>query len=91
VRVAVGTDSRASNPDLSIWEELRFVRQRYPELSDEAVLRMGTLDAAAALGIEREFGSITVGKQGALIVLGEVDDQRPLWERTVSPRFSHQL
>ena len=84
VRVAVGTDSRASNPDLSVWEELRFVRQRYPELSDDAVLRMGTLDAAAALGIERDFGSITVGKRAALVV-AEGNSDQPLWGRHVRP------
>lgn len=60
-RVAVGTDSRASNPDLSLLAELRFVAARYPELSLAAVLRLGTSDAAAALGLEDRCGQIAVG------------------------------
>ena len=31
--VALGTDSRASNPDLSLLAEMRFVAQRYPEIA----------------------------------------------------------
>ncbi len=38
VRVMLGTDSRASNPDLNLWDELRFVADAYPELSLETIL-----------------------------------------------------
>jgi cytosine/adenosine deaminase-related metal-dependent hydrolase len=62
VRVALGTDSRASNPDLSLLAEMRHVGQRHPEVRPEAVLRMGTLAGAQALGREQSCGSITPGK-----------------------------
>ena len=51
VRVALGTDSRASNPDLDVFEELKFVAAHYPELDPAEVLRMATSSGAKALGL----------------------------------------
>jgi cytosine/adenosine deaminase-related metal-dependent hydrolase len=69
VRVAVGTDSRASNPDLRLFEELRYVAEHHPEVEPAEVLRMGTLAGAEALGVAEEFGSITPGKRAMLAVV----------------------
>jgi cytosine/adenosine deaminase-related metal-dependent hydrolase len=69
VRMAVGTDSRASNPDLSLWKELRHIARNHPEVSLESILRMGTLAGAEALGIADQFGSITPGKRAALVAV----------------------
>ena len=51
VTVALGTDSRASNPDLSLFEEMRFVATRYP-IAPQVVLRMATSNGAKALGLD---------------------------------------
>jgi cytosine/adenosine deaminase-related metal-dependent hydrolase len=48
-RVILGTDSRASNPDLSIWRELQHVARLAPELSPEQLLAMMTTHAAEAM------------------------------------------
>jgi cytosine/adenosine deaminase-related metal-dependent hydrolase len=69
VRVVLGTDSRASNPDLSLGDELRFAAARHPTVSPQELLRGATLDAATALGLERELGSLTVGKLASFIAL----------------------
>jgi cytosine/adenosine deaminase-related metal-dependent hydrolase len=67
VTVALGTDSIASNESLSILDELRFVRSnRVDAPSPEELLRMATLDAAAALGLSGQVGSITPGKSADL-------------------------
>lgn len=66
VRVALGTDSRASNPDLSMLAELRFAARRHPEISPETWLRMATLDGAEALGLSASLGSLAVGKRADL-------------------------
>ena len=41
-RVVVGTDGRGSNPDLSLWNELRFLARRHPELSASELLPLAT-------------------------------------------------
>ena len=76
VRVALGTDSRASNPDLSLFEELRHVANSFPQVSREDVLAMGTINGAEALGVSDRHGSLEAGKSSALTViqLGTGDD-----------------
>lgn len=71
INVALGTDSRASNPDLSIWHELRFLHLRHPELPASELLRLATVNGAAALGLSRD-GTIAPG-QAAQLVLVELD------------------
>ena len=43
VRVAFGTDSRASNPDLSILEEMRRAARNHPDVAPEKILWCGTV------------------------------------------------
>ncbi len=69
VRIALGTDSLASNPDLDILAEARFLRQHYPEVEPATLLRMLTLNGAEALGIGYLTGSLTRGKSADLVVL----------------------
>jgi cytosine/adenosine deaminase-related metal-dependent hydrolase len=85
VRVALGTDSLASNPDLDILAEARFVHARYPELPGDTLLRMLTLDAATALGWGNETGSLTPGKFADMVVLpledgDTIDPHMLLWQ-----------
>jgi len=69
VQVALGTDSRASNPDLSLLEEMRFVARRYPKISPSQILELGTLSGAQALGMADEVGSLAPGKWANLIAV----------------------
>jgi cytosine/adenosine deaminase-related metal-dependent hydrolase len=69
IPVAVGTDSRASNPDLSVLAELRHVAEQFPAIPLEEVLSMGTTVGAAALMRSDECGSIEVGKSADLAVV----------------------
>jgi cytosine/adenosine deaminase-related metal-dependent hydrolase len=69
VRVALGTDSRASNPDLSVFNEARHVARHHKSVAPESILRMATLDGAVALGLENECGSIKPGKLANLVAL----------------------
>jgi len=70
VTVALGTDSRASSPDLSVLAEMRFVAKQYPSVPRSTVLRMGTLNGARALGLDAEVGSLEPGKWADLAVVG---------------------
>jgi cytosine/adenosine deaminase-related metal-dependent hydrolase len=69
INVCIGTDSLASNPSLSILDELRFLRREYPDLSAEDLLAMGILCGAKALGFEAEMGTLNVGKTADLVVI----------------------
>ncbi len=67
LNVCIGTDSLASNDDLDLWNEMRFLRKLHPGLSEAAVLQMATLNGARALGFGDEIGSVDKGKKAALI------------------------
>jgi cytosine/adenosine deaminase-related metal-dependent hydrolase len=77
VRVALGTDSLASNPDLDLLAEARFLHARYPDVPGATLLRMATLSGAEALGWADETGSLTPGKSAELVVLPLPDVERP--------------
>jgi cytosine/adenosine deaminase-related metal-dependent hydrolase len=68
-RVALGTDSLASNPDLDLLAEARFLHERHPDLPGDVILRMATLSGAEALGRAEETGSLTPGKSADLAVV----------------------
>jgi 5-methylthioadenosine/S-adenosylhomocysteine deaminase len=76
LRVGLGTDSPASTPSLDPWEEMRTAvyaaraRERRPDaLGAEDALRLATLDAARALALDDDLGSLTPGKRADLTVL----------------------
>ncbi len=60
--VALGTDSRASSPDLSLLAEMRHAARTFPALSRATILELGTLGGARALGREAEIGTLEPGK-----------------------------
>lgn len=76
VRVALGTDSLASNPDLDILAEARFVHGKHPDVAGATLLRMITLSGAEALGWADETGSLAPGKSADLVVLPLPDEDR---------------
>lgn len=69
VRVCLGTDSLASNPDLDILAEARFVYQREPGYPGDDLLRMATLSGAEALGWSDVAGSLEPGKSADFVVV----------------------
>jgi len=69
VVVALGTDSRASSPDLSLLAEMREAARRHPSIAPETILRFGTLGGATALGMSHQLGSITPGREADLAVV----------------------
>jgi cytosine/adenosine deaminase-related metal-dependent hydrolase len=79
VHVALGTDSKASNPDLNLLTDMRFARQQHPAVTGDQILRMGTLHGAQALSAADRLGSLSVGKRASWIAveLPERDDPDP--------------
>lgn len=68
IRVALGTDSRASNPDLNLWREVQYLLRHRQDLRPEQVLRMATRDGADSLG-RGELGRIEPAASAALGVV----------------------
>lgn len=60
IPVALGTDSRASNPDLSLWGELLFLRRSFPDIPPQQLLELATICGARALGCD-QLGTLAVG------------------------------
>jgi aminodeoxyfutalosine deaminase len=59
--VLLGTDSRASNPDLSVWKELQSVAGQKNAAPVWELLPMITTIAAAALGFDKQDFAVKVG------------------------------
>ncbi len=80
VNLALGTDSLASTPSLSLWEELLTLRRLEPALPAEALITMATLGGARALGLGDHFGSISPGAVGrlCLVPLERISGERVL-------------
>jgi cytosine/adenosine deaminase-related metal-dependent hydrolase len=69
VCVALGTDSRASNPDLSLLGEMKQIAATHRDVSPETILSLGTLAGALALGRADQIGSLAVGKLANLAII----------------------
>ena len=76
VTVGLGTDSPASTPSFDLFEELRAAAYlarardaRAGALPAEQLLRLATIDAARALRLEAEVGTLTAGKRADLTVV----------------------
>lgn len=69
VKVAVGTDSLASAPDLNVFAELATMRALAPDVPAGALLESATLQGARALGFDADYGTIGPGKRARLIAV----------------------
>jgi len=78
VALGLGTDGPAgSNNDLDLMEEMdlaaklaKITRMDPRALGAQAVVEMATIDGARALHMEKEIGSLEVGKKADLILIG---------------------
>ncbi len=66
---ALGTDSLTSNPELSLWREMRLLAEDHPGIDPVDILRMATLGGAEALGLGDQLGSLEAGKEAAILAV----------------------
>ncbi|MGH9159075.1 MAG: amidohydrolase family protein [Vicinamibacteraceae bacterium] len=86
VRLAVGTDSLASVPDLDLFAELAELRRLAPSVAATELLRWATINGARALGFD-ELGAIAPGRVARLIAIelpAGIDDVEEWLVRGVS-------
>lgn len=82
---ALGSDSLASCDSLSIFDEMAFIRQKYPSIDPAQVLSMATLNGARALGLLHRAGTLDKGKKSAFIYLDlNVRNKTDLIERVTT-------
>lgn len=80
IAVSLGADGAPCNNNLDIWTEIRLAALIHNPrcgplaMPPERVLEMATMGGAKALGLEKQIGSIEVGKQADLVLL---DCDRP--------------
>jgi 5-methylthioadenosine/S-adenosylhomocysteine deaminase len=76
VTVGLASDGPASSNNHSLFQAMKFaalqqkgVHQDATIMTAEKVLEMATIDGARAVGLEKEIGSIEVGKKADIIVI----------------------
>lgn len=70
-KMIIGTDSLASNHQLSIVDEINCLRNKFPNIETQELLKWATYNGASFLGIEDKYGSIEKEKSPGLILLNE--------------------
>jgi cytosine/adenosine deaminase-related metal-dependent hydrolase len=84
VRVAVGTDSLASAPDLNVFSELATIRALAPSVPAASLLDSATRQGARALGFDADFGTIEPGKLARLLAVDMPNELLDVEEYLVS-------
>ncbi|TDW99470.1 amidohydrolase family protein [Dinghuibacter silviterrae] len=74
--LTLGTDSLASNHQLSILHEMRLLQEHVPGLSLEELLRWATVNGARALGIDHLYGRFAPGTRPGVLLLDALEGQR---------------
>ena len=74
--VGIGTDGAGSTNTLDMFEEIKSAaylqkvkHKSATAISGYDVLKMATIDGAKALGLEKEIGSLEVGKKADIIMI----------------------
>ena len=70
-QMVLGTDSLASNQQLSILSEMNTLLRYFPALKQETLLKWATSNGAKALGIDNRFGSFEKGKQPGIVLIDD--------------------
>ncbi|MEP7237885.1 MAG: amidohydrolase family protein, partial [Ferruginibacter sp.] len=72
--IVLGTDSLASNDQLSILEEIKTLQNNFEALNLETLLKWATSNGAQALQMHDRLGSFEKGKQPGLILIDAVEN-----------------
>lgn len=76
IPLGLGTDGCGSNNDLDLFQEMDFTAKLHKvnsldssAMDAETVLTLATIGGARAIGLEKEIGSLEVGKQADVIII----------------------
>lgn len=74
--IVLGTDSLASNDQLSILEEIKTLQINFKDLDLERLLQWATSNGSRALQMDNKLGSFEKGKQPGMILIEGVEHFR---------------
>ncbi len=74
VNIILGTDSLASNHQLSIMEEIKTISKNFPSIKIETLLSWATLNGATALQMNNMLGSFEPGKKPGIVLIENVEE-----------------
>ncbi len=71
INVSIGVDAALFNANMDVFTEMRRAvsLQTQKTLSPEQAFKMATIEGAKALGLQKEIGSIEVGKKADIVIL----------------------
>lgn len=71
ITVGLGTDSLASSPSLSMWDEMRYAYRvhRRDGITPTDIFDIATMGGAKALGMSRNIGTLDTGKRADIIAI----------------------
>ena len=81
--MVLGTDSLASNHELSILAEIQTIQHYFPLIPLEEMLRWATSNGANALGMQHTLGSFEKGKKPGMVQVENVVSRDSLPENLV--------
>lgn len=68
-KICIGTDSLASNEQLSITAEIKTIKRHFPEIDTAYLLQCASIHGAEALGIEDQYGQFFLGKKNPVVLV----------------------
>jgi len=69
ITLALGTDSAASCPRVSLWSEMALLAREHPGVTDEDILVMATLGGARALEVDDRYGCLAPGRRARFLAV----------------------
>lgn len=74
--ITIGTDSLASNKELSILSEIITISKNFPKIQFENILKWATINGSKALCLDKKLGSIEIGKKPGINLIQNFDFEK---------------
>ena len=72
-KCCIGTDSLASNTQLSILNELKTIQKYFKEIPITELIKWATLNGASSLNLQNQIGSFDIGKKPGINLITGID------------------